>query len=837
MAQTLGSLIVQMGMDLRNFERGRSEFERGLDAIGRKATSVGNALSLGITLPILGVGTAVLKAASDLDALRRGMVTVTGSVDKARETMAALEEVAKLPGLGFKEALQGSINLQAAGFSAKLAERALIGFGNALATVGRGKAELDGVIRALSQIKSKGVISAEEINQLAERVPQIRQIMMEAFGTASTEALQAAGLGVDEFVERVIGSLEKLPKATGGVKNSFENLSDSMLRAADAIGQQLIPAIIPLVDGLVRMLEGVRALDPNTVRWAIALGAVAAAAGPVIAAIGTLTTVAGAFAAMIGTTLLPVVAVGAPVLVGLAALSALFVKSKLDALDAAGAVDRFKASLVGISEATAKGLLGDRLAQGSALSAQIRKQEEEIERTRGRVLSGDTHLGPRLAGQRKALEELRAQSAGVNEEIRALTRTISDMRTSGLQPTTTATDEMGKRAAELAERLKAAKAQADAYRDSMEKLANAPMPTLGLSGSENVIRIGGIEIDPAEAARFREDLRKKAEVTAQLDLRIKDISQRDIPPVLEVQRTFVDRVAGTLSDLIQPLTYFARAVEDAGGTLALIGQTGAQRLDRELFGLADVLGGFTPLGIIAEALGGALSVLAPALNALLVPVRIVGEAFGRALLPVLQAIFPVFRFLGIAATYVGEILFRVADGIATAIGSVIYALGVILDKVPFLGDFGLRKLGNQFKTMFDGAVDGMKDAREALSGLTWEEAIGGVDALGEAATKTAEALSNVPEIFEFALRRRQSALGQGLTSTNASGLLTPRGLGSTAGVAVAPNGPTYVVNIHNPPSGMDARGLERSLTDTLNAPGTNQLKLAVQKVASAAVAA
>ena len=118
------------------------------------------------------------------------MRAVTGSASLAAEELKKLEKTAELPGLGFEQAVQGSINLQAASFSADEARQTLEGFGNALATVGGGKADLDGVVRALTQIAAKGKVTAQEINQLAERLPQIREIMKEAFGTSNTEELQ-----------------------------------------------------------------------------------------------------------------------------------------------------------------------------------------------------------------------------------------------------------------------------------------------------------------------------------------------------------------------------------------------------------------------------------------------------------------------------------------------------------------------------------------------------------------------------------------------------------------------------------------------------------------------
>lgn len=194
------------------------------------AIDASNKFAIGLTAvatAALGFGVMAVKAAGDMQALTKGMIAVSGSSEEAEKNIKNLKEVAKLPGLGFREAIQGSINLQAAGLSAEKSQRALKAFGNALATVGKGRAELDGVVLALQQISSKGIVSAEEINQLNERLPQIRKAMKDAFGTADTEALKKMGIRSDVFIEEIIKQFEKLPPVANSFNNSVENLRDA----------------------------------------------------------------------------------------------------------------------------------------------------------------------------------------------------------------------------------------------------------------------------------------------------------------------------------------------------------------------------------------------------------------------------------------------------------------------------------------------------------------------------------------------------------------------------------------------------------------------------------
>lgn len=426
----------------------------GLEDIASKAKTAGKAMTLAVTVPIIGAGVVAVSAAAQMDSLTRGLTAVTGSAAETKIQLGRLEEVAKLPGLGFREAIQGSINLQAAGLSARTSERALKAFGNALATVGKGKADLDGVTLALTQMASKSKISAEEINQLNERVPQIRQAMLAAFGTADTIALGKAGITPAKFIEAILVQLERLPQVTGGAANSFENFSDALFRARAAIGEKLLPAIVPLIEGLATMLVRVREVDPITIRWAISIAAVAAAAGPLVYVIGSLVTACTALAGVLGVAgLAGALAVGGPILIGIAALSALFIQNKLAAFEAESAANRYAASLVNLNE---KALLF-LITQRQTGLFQIQEQERALRRGGGAFrnkvvvpgLFGEGGIGAILHPfaetsrirvvrvETDAMRELGNQANEAGRDIADLSKAFAALQERGKAPTTT----------------------------------------------------------------------------------------------------------------------------------------------------------------------------------------------------------------------------------------------------------------------------------------------------------------------------------------------------------------------------------------------------------------
>jgi tape measure domain-containing protein len=200
------------------------------------AAGVALAAFVALGAAIVTVGKYSAEQAIQFDSNIRGLAAYAENTNSLRAQVARLEQMAKAPGLGFDQLIQGVTRLEAAGFSAKQSEEALKQFGNALALVGGQKSDLDGVALALTQIKSKGVISAEEINQIAERVPQVRQAMKAAFGTASSEEIQKLGITANQFVDGITKALEKLPRATGGLQNALDNIDDAFKKAGRTVG-------------------------------------------------------------------------------------------------------------------------------------------------------------------------------------------------------------------------------------------------------------------------------------------------------------------------------------------------------------------------------------------------------------------------------------------------------------------------------------------------------------------------------------------------------------------------------------------------------------------------
>jgi tape measure domain-containing protein len=265
-----------------------------LRSIGQGLSTVGATLSATLTLPLVAAGAASVNAAVQLDSLKRGLTAIVGSSVEANRQLERLTQIAKLPGIGFEEAIQGSIRLQAVGFSALEAERSLRQFSNAIALTGGGRDELARVTVQLGQLAAKGKVLSQDLRPIIEAAPAVGRALLQAFGTVNAADIQELGLSSKEFLGILVGELERLPRAAAGAKNSFENFRDEVFRAAATVGEALLPALTRLVEvvgPVITTLANAFGKLPTAVQVVvIGFGALLAALGPLAFITGQLAT-------------------------------------------------------------------------------------------------------------------------------------------------------------------------------------------------------------------------------------------------------------------------------------------------------------------------------------------------------------------------------------------------------------------------------------------------------------------------------------------------------------------------------------------------------------------
>ena len=298
-------LNLKLGIDVSNLSRELGKVESRMAKFGSQMQSIGSTMTQSITLPLIGVGAASLKAFADMEKLEKGLTAIMGSSELAKDEIVKLREVAKLPGLGLKEAVQGSVNLQAVGLSAEEAKNTLMGFGTALAATGKGKVELGAIQYQLTQMISKNKLLAEDYKVIQSNLPLMAKGLEAAFGTSNIEKIRETGISAKEFALRLAQGLSILPETqnvTGGLANSFENLSDNIFIALSDFGNtinkslELEKVFTKVSDKIYAFVDGFKRLKPEVQSFIVYFGLTIAAIGPAIFIIGKLISTYGALA-------------------------------------------------------------------------------------------------------------------------------------------------------------------------------------------------------------------------------------------------------------------------------------------------------------------------------------------------------------------------------------------------------------------------------------------------------------------------------------------------------------------------------------------------------------
>jgi tape measure domain-containing protein len=303
----------ELGLDLTPFEKSLVRLQKRLGELSRNLEGIGQSMTQNLTLPILGIGAAAVKSFADFDKLERGLTAVMGTSEAAAAELEKLKEAARAPGLGFEEAVRGSIRLQAVGLSADEARGTLQAFGAAIAATGGTAENLESVQYQLTQMISKNRILQEDFGILQENVPLLGKAVQQAFGTANIEQIRATGISAQDFNKRLVEALQSLPevqKATGGLGNAFDNFTDSLKFSLGELGRIIAETINlegilnGLSDALAAVVGWFKQLNPGAQKFVVVLGLILAGIGPVlfVAAklVGLFSTLSAGFRVIIG---------------------------------------------------------------------------------------------------------------------------------------------------------------------------------------------------------------------------------------------------------------------------------------------------------------------------------------------------------------------------------------------------------------------------------------------------------------------------------------------------------------------------------------------------------
>lgn len=242
---------------------------RGIGSAGGSALSAGfsgalrivEKVGLAVGVASVAVGGFGLKVAADFQQTRIAFEGILGSAEKAQTFLTSLRDFAAKTPFEFPELATAAKQLLAVGFNANDVIPIMTRLGNVAAALGVGGEAINGVVRALGQMKGKGKASAEELNQISEQIPGFSAVkaIAEKMGVSTAEAFKAMETGAvsaDFAVEAILEGMERFPGAAGAMERQSKTLNGVISTLKDTFRDALIDGIEPFLpaisDGLVK---------------------------------------------------------------------------------------------------------------------------------------------------------------------------------------------------------------------------------------------------------------------------------------------------------------------------------------------------------------------------------------------------------------------------------------------------------------------------------------------------------------------------------------------------------------------------------------------------------
>jgi len=271
----IANLVAKYSADTADFDRGAARVNRSFEHTAKSAGSASRAVSgfaattrssgrgladvfggnvaanaIGkLTGLLTSGGVAVFEYSARLQQTKIGFETLMGGAAAAEGHLKELQKFAESTPFAFEDLAKASRRFQNVGLEASKVIPVMRDIGNAAAAAGASSSELDSITLAFSQIIAKGKLSAEEVNQLAERGIPVWRMLEDQLGKSKGEIIKLAEQGKISS-EVFLQAFQKFSQAKFGdamVKQS-KTFSGAWSTIADTILAQSTDFMKPLFD-------------------------------------------------------------------------------------------------------------------------------------------------------------------------------------------------------------------------------------------------------------------------------------------------------------------------------------------------------------------------------------------------------------------------------------------------------------------------------------------------------------------------------------------------------------------------------------------------------------
>lgn len=254
-------LEVQIGANVTELKSKLKSVESTFKSLGAKLNNIGKTMTTRVTLPIVGMGVAMIKTAGDFEQSMNKVSAISGAVGTDFDMLRnKAKELGATTSFSASQAAEGMSFLAMAGFEAKEIVSAMPGVLNLAAA---GNMDLATSADIASNILTGFGMTAEESNRMVD-------ILAKTFTSSNTNLIQlgeamkyvapvAHGFGVSvEETAAIVGMLSDAGIQSSMAGTTLRNIINTLRDASEELGFSMHDAngaMLPMADILERLTE------------------------------------------------------------------------------------------------------------------------------------------------------------------------------------------------------------------------------------------------------------------------------------------------------------------------------------------------------------------------------------------------------------------------------------------------------------------------------------------------------------------------------------------------------------------------------------------------------
>lgn len=291
--KSVGFLTIAFGADMRGFDRAMKKAQRNINKFGTSLQRTGETLTRNITLPVIGLGAAAIKMASDFEETDAKFRTVFSSIEQ--QALATAKTFEKSFGLSSKAAKQmlgdtgdllvgfGFTEQEALNLSKQVNELAvdLASFTNfSGGAEGASLALTKALLGERESVKSLGIaITEADLKKFAEDQGLVFKEL---------DRVAKANLTFQLAAKQSSKAIGDYARTSGSFANQTRQLTAQFTNLAVEIGTMLLPVAQKILTWARDFLDNIRKMNPELKQNILNFTLLAAAIGPLLSISGSL---------------------------------------------------------------------------------------------------------------------------------------------------------------------------------------------------------------------------------------------------------------------------------------------------------------------------------------------------------------------------------------------------------------------------------------------------------------------------------------------------------------------------------------------------------------------